>query len=205
MGAVCQGEYGFLFSVHAASCRVAQRRGTRTSRDFRQHVSTPKTTESGESCRRYGGRQLPALGPSSLLLHPSSPLPANVQPDRKVSRGVGRRGRRGEEEKGRGGRERYEAVELRVCKWLLHRGRCTGCNYGLRRAGAGVGRRKWWSGKGLRGSVSRGRRRKWWFAGGEENGEFALMATWDVSRWGIRGCDEKRIGSLDIALTGDTY
>ena len=33
---------------------------------------------------------------------------------------VGENGRRGEG-------ERCRVVDLRVCKWLLHRGRCAGC------------------------------------------------------------------------------
>jgi len=55
-----------------------------------------------------------------------------------------------------GVREGYEAVELRVCKWLLHRGRCAGCKVGLRREGAGARRRKWGLGTALRGASGRG-------------------------------------------------
>jgi len=51
-----------------------------------------------------------------------------------------------------GVREGYEAVELRVRKWLLHRGRCAGCKLWLRRVGAGVRWRKWWLGTALRGA-----------------------------------------------------
>ena len=80
------------------------------------------------------------------------------------------------------GREGYEAVELRVCKWLLHRGRCAGCKYGLRRAAGGARRRKWRLGAALRGVARRGCRRKWRFAGRDVGGEVALMANGIASR-----------------------